>query len=71
MPGAIQVEPFGLLGGGQQLRHALVGKSVHADAAIRFRAGAQPLDGFFSVAAFVAERIKVGLRNRRARAHPE
>ena len=52
-------QAFGLLGGGEQLRHALIGKTVHADAAVRFGAGAQPGDGLGAVAGFVAERIKL------------
>ncbi len=52
-------EAFGLLGGGEQLGHALVGKAVHADVAVRFGPGAQPGDGFRAVAAFVAEWIEV------------
>jgi hypothetical protein len=56
-----------LLGGGQQLRGALIGKSVHADAAVAGGVLAQPRDGLGAVAAFVAKWIEVALEPPRPR----
>ena len=52
-------QAFGLLGCGEQLRHALIGEAIHAYAAVRFAARAQPADGFRSVAPFVAKGIEL------------
>src|SRR5580704_11764571 len=71
-PAAIQIgrgharrngdEPFRLRCGGQELRHALIGKAVHTDTAIRFRTLAQPLDGSSSVVALITKWIKRSFR---------
>ena len=52
-------EAFGLFGGGEQLRQALIGEAVHADAAVALGAGAEPGDGLGSVLALVAEGIEL------------
>ena len=52
-------QPFRLLGGREQLRHALVGEAIHAKAAIRFGASAKPADRLGSIVAFKSERIEV------------
>ena len=51
-------QSFGLRGRGQQLGHTLVGKSVHAEAAISFGARAQPGDGLGAITPLVPEGIE-------------
>ena len=51
----------GLLCRGQQLGHALIGKAIHPHSAVRFRAGAYPVDGLRSVASLIAKGIEVAL----------
>src|ERR1700752_1621252 len=54
-------QAFGLLGGSEQLRYALIRESVHANAAIRWAADSQPGARFRSVAALVAKGIEFAL----------
>ncbi len=56
--GGDALEALGAFGGGEQLRCALIGEAVHADAAVGLRAAAKPCDGFGTVGTFVAERIE-------------
>ena len=52
---------------GEQLRRALVGEAVHADAAIACGMLAEPRDGFRTVAAFIAKGIELALEPPRPR----
>ena len=71
MPGAMHCKPSGCSRRGEQLRDALIGETVHADAAVRFGPRAQPRDRLRAVARLHGETDKTRLRNRRARARPE
>ena len=51
-----------LLRGGQQLRHPLVGKTIHANLAVRLRATAQPADRLRAINPLVPKRIELALR---------
>ena len=56
------LQALGLFGGGKKLRHSLIGKAVHADAAIRFVTSAKPIDSLRAITRFVAEWIKLATR---------
>lgn len=57
-PGRDALQTFGIFGGSQKLRDSLIGKTVHADAPVRFRPRAQPGNRVRAVVRFVAERIE-------------
>src|ERR1700677_2014175 len=56
------LQSLGLLGRGQQLRCALIRKSVHADAAVACGMAAQPGYALGSVTGFVAKWIESAVR---------
>ena len=55
-------QTFRSLSRGEQLGQALVGEAIHAHAAVRLAACAQPADGVRAIPAFAAERIELTFR---------
>src|SRR5580700_4952127 len=52
-------QSFRLLGGCQELGHALIREAIHADAAARFWPHAEPSNGFSAIAPLVPERVEI------------
>jgi hypothetical protein len=52
-------QPFRLLGRGEKLRQALIGKAIHAYAAVRLAARAQPADGLRPIGSLAAKGIEL------------